>query len=453
VLSRRGRVYALTTKPPTASLGSPVLWSRRVPREESVKQIAYCRSEYGLVLKTSAFQSEKTLTWHIDDGSDFAAPSATADHLRVAARQRGAPQFTIDEATGVLQGYSINDNGARVETWRVNFGNKLVAVAAGHSPFQVAVVEHLRFFPAADTAKGNEVRRKFPLANVAVVAYYPAATAAGGAAPADVLDDDEASGGSGSAPLIVAAVDVTTGGILATAKHADVEGNIHIAVAEHMVFYHFFNARRAKYFIAVWELFEHQDIYAPESAITSPALVVTSFISKRRAFNSAASRSPLVSTQVLAFPSGAITSLGVTVSKQGIARKQVVFCLSNGRVVSTPLISLQITAAPATPPAGYVPGVLFIPSTNALSHKHRVHTGAGPSPLVATAPTPLESTSHVLVVGTDLFYTRASSGKPFDLLNDDFNRKGLLIVCAGLLVATFVVKRFAEKKSLNLLWS
>ena len=72
---------------------------------------------------------------------------------------------------------------------------------------------------------------------------------------------------------------------------------------------------------------------------------------------------------------------------------------------------------------------------------------------IRASPAALESTSHVLAIGMDLFYTRVSPAKSYDLLGDDFSYWLVLTTTSGLVVATFVAKALAKRRSLALAWS
>lgn len=66
----------------------------------------------------------------------------------------------------------------------------------------------------------------------------------------------------------------------------------------------------------------------------------------------------------------------------------------------------------------------------------------------------LESQSLVLAYGgADIFFTRMSPSKGFDLLPENFNRILLTVVLIGLLVAVGVVRDMGKKKMVKMAWS
>lgn len=71
---------------------------------------------------------------------------------------------------------------------------------------------------------------------------------------------------------------------------------------------------------------------------------------------------------------------------------------------------------------------------------------------IYSAPSGLESTSLVLVYGLDLFVTRVSPSKTFDLLKEDFDYFLISIVLVALTSASYMVKHLAAKKAIKAAW-
>jgi hypothetical protein len=70
-----------------------------------------------------------------------------------------------------------------------------------------------------------------------------------------------------------------------------------------------------------------------------------------------------------------------------------------------------------------------------------------------TSSTSLESSSHLLAVGMDLFYTRVAPAKSYDLLGEDFSYWLLLTTTTALLVATLTAKGAAKRRAVALAWA
>jgi hypothetical protein len=347
-----------------------------------------------------------------------------------AAAQPRAYHVT-SKAAGVIKGYTVAANSeAAEEAWQVSLGAPIVAMTEGSNPWTIASVMPLQRVPNATTDQ-KDVHRKYPMANVVVTCHF------------------EAEGGSST--LVVTAIDAITGAVIGNMRHADVEGTVRVVVAEHMVVYHFLNVQRMAYFVGVWEMFEQQAAVLTEAQTTSPAQIAMSFLNKRRTLSQVTMRPPLVMPRLLLFPYGDVAAIGVTTSAQGISRKMFIFASAAGKVSSVPLAHLTAGGMPpAADPKNAPPAdVVMIPPTHVLSYKHHVLRPAA----VITAPTPLESTSHVLVVGLDIFYTRASVGKPFDMLDDAFNKQSLFFACAALPALVVVARLFAQRRTMALAWA
>jgi hypothetical protein len=76
----------------------------------------------------------------------------------------------------------------------------------------------------------------------------------------------------------------------------------------------------------------------------------------------------------------------------------------------------------------------------------------GPARLVRTGRAGLESISHLIAVGTDLFYSQLSPGSTFDRMQEDFNFVALAATLGGLLVVTLVLAYFSRRSDLARQW-
>ena len=72
---------------------------------------------------------------------------------------------------------------------------------------------------------------------------------------------------------------------------------------------------------------------------------------------------------------------------------------------------------------------------------------------VVSSTTSLESQSLIFAFGgPDLFFTRTSPSRGFDLLPDSFSRELVSFVTVGVVIALLVVKRMGSKKALKQGW-
>ncbi|ORC93824.1 uncharacterized protein TM35_000017010 [Trypanosoma theileri] len=349
--------------------------------------------------------------------------------------------YSLNATDGLIEGYLVSSSSDAIPLWTVRMPFPIIAYASGEDALRTSVVNHLRVFPNL-SSKTDEVRRKYPTRHVLVVAHYEPT-------------EDELS------TLVVTAIDTVTGSVLATVRHRNVAGRVSLAVVEHAVVYYFLDAAVVRHSVGVWELFEAAagPPLRRDAGATLP-LVAASFVpAARRAFSARAARPPAVAVAVrgvYGVHGGDLAAIGVTTSYGAIARKAVVLAFESGRVAAIELRRLLTNPdannnnnnnnnnAEQQPPLTHV----FIDSTMLLTHKYRI---ARPT-RIATAPTSLESSCHVLVSGMDLFYVRASSGKAFDLLNSDFNKSLLITLTCSFGVLSLVARYFVRRKGLNLLW-
>jgi len=151
----------------------------------------------------------------------------------------------------------------------------------------------------------------------------------------------------------------------------------------------------------------------------------------------------------------AITSLAVTVTARGITSKNLLIGLESGQVASlhrrfidprrpngkpskTEMMEGLMTYSP------YLPIIPFAMVTvnGSVMGLEDIH---------ATSAV-IESTSLVLSQGIDMFFSRVTPSKTFDLLAADFNRPMLLMLLAGLTTALVVTKGMDKRKKLAMAW-
>lgn len=60
--------------------------------------------------------------------------------------------------------------------------------------------------------------------------------------------------------------------------------------------------------------------------------------------------------------------------------------------------------------------------------------------------------SDFIITNLDLFFTRVTPSKTFDILKDDFDHLLISAVLSFLVIASVVSKRLAQQKALNNAW-
>jgi len=109
------------------------------------------------------------------------------------------------------------------------------------------------------------------------------------------------------------------------------------------------------------------------------------------------------------------------------------------------------TAASDEIAEGLMPFNPYIPfvSINVPSYHKAVHRIS----MIKTSPSVLESTTLMASAGLDIFFTRLSPSKKFDILNEDFSYLLLIISTLSILVAALVARWLSNKKDTKLKWS
>jgi hypothetical protein len=255
--------------------------------------------------------------------------------------------------------------------------------------------------------------------------------------PAPTPTDDKVGKAKVSGPSVVLyLVDGVTGAVLSQMVHPNAAGPVTLLLVEHFVLYHYLNTKTSRYQLGVWQLFEDATDAAAHTVAQGLLNLLTGHQPPvRSAFSMPP---PAVTRNAYAYPSG-LKALGTTVTTKGITPKLVLAGTPTGQVVGLPLSSLEAA------PTHYVP----IPPTAILTYNRTVHRLRS----IRTAPTTLESSSHLLAVGLDLFYTRVAPSKPYDLLGSDFAYLPLMATISVLFIATVAARWFSRRKVLALAWA
>lgn len=347
--------------------------------------------------------------------------------------------FTVNVSSGSLAGFVIKGDHA-IPTWNTQLSAPFVSYATVSDLRHVFFHNNLRLYPNK-TKEGElvyEVRRRYPTQNIVAVAYY------------EVHDVTKIS------TLVVVVVDTITGSVHGVSRHENVEGEAKLLITENVVLYYFLDAKKMRYCMGVWELYqEENDLPVLKSSGVSPVFAIASFFQKKEhTFSSRASQPPMVKVHALGVYGGPLAVLGVTTSFQSIARKNVILVFESGRVGLLQL-NMLLRGSPVFFKNDEMVALekkrtqILIPPTLYPTHRYRV---AYPKHL-AVSPTGLESSNHIAVSGLDVFYVRYSAGKAFDLLNNDFDKRLLVLLVVGITVSCIVARFFAKRKMLGHSWN
>lgn len=251
--------------------------------------------------------------------------------------------------------------------------------------------------------------------------------------------------------MFINLVDTVSGRVLHRTSHTNVDERkrVSIVVTENWVIYSYVNANTRRTEIGVLTLHEGMIDSKGMTMFSSPEQT-TSFSS----FDARESK-PVVLAKTYAF-SKTVTALGVTSTRQGISSQNILLATADGALNTLHRILLETRrpmgeAKPNEKKEGLVPYRELIPESPLLSLTY--NQTLDPFTRIVTAETSLESQSLVLGFGgPDLFFTRTSPTKGFDLLPETFNKAMVGIATVAIVAVLLVVKRMGSSKAFTQGW-
>lgn len=252
--------------------------------------------------------------------------------------------------------------------------------------------------------------------------------------------------------LFVSVVDTVSGRVLYRASHANAAtGSRHIqaVISENWIVYSFVNAKTRKTEVGVLSLYEGMIHRKGVTAFTSPEQT-TEFSSW-----DARETKPVVLAKTYSIPKP-VTAMGVTQTRNGISSHQILLATTEDRIYGVgrgileprrPLSELKDSEK--LEGLRQYSELIPLVTPQALSYNLTVHAPTN----IVSAPTELESQTLVFAYGgPDLFFTRTSPSKGFDMLPESFNRLLLSLLVVGLVSVVVVTKRMATRKIMKHGW-
>lgn len=319
--------------------------------------------------------------------------------------------YTVNTEASKLNGYSFiaRENEVKpVSTWKLSFGQaEIVAVSARPSIERV----HSQGRVLAD----RSVLYKYVNPNLIALA---------------TLSEDPLH----KHVLSVYLVDGITGLVIHSANHKRAKGPVHLVHSENWVVYSYFSERFRRVEIASIELYEGVR-QSNSTAFSSHAL----------------SQLPQVETLACILPATPLVMVA-TLTERGITNKHLLIALSNGAVNELPWIVLEprgphILPGPDENSIPYMPELPLV-SEATINYNQSLARIKG----ISVSAARLESTTLVFVHGLDLFYTRVTPSKTFDMLKEDFDHWLIVMVLVGLIVSSYITKQLASRKALKQAW-
>ena len=231
-------------------------------------------------------------------------------------------------------------------------------------------------------------------------------------------------------------LDLVTGKVYYSASHKKILPPFHAVHSENWAVYSFFNDKARRTELVSLELYEGNSQHNASifSSIDNPV-------------------APFVERQAYILPTSDITSMRETMTEQGITSKHLLIGTGLGSFIDLPMHMLDprrpslnsAVREPGLPP--YIPE-LSVPHESIMNYNQ---TLLGTRAII-TSPSGLESTTLVFAHGLDLYGTRLTPSKGFDLIKEDFDYLMISSVILGLAAASYVTRRFSQKKMLANAW-
>ncbi|XP_074596008.1 ER membrane protein complex subunit 1 [Brevipalpus obovatus] len=240
-------------------------------------------------------------------------------------------------------------------------------------------------------------------------------------------------------------LDAITGAIYYSVIHRRASDPVHLLHSENFVIYSFYNEKQRRMEISSLELFEGKESPPPPPPVRTPPRIVehVSFI----------------------FPTG-IRAMKETRTIRGITNKHILIALTSGGILSLPKVFLDPRRASLSSPSAkyaasaaaameeggvYLPPYLPelpIPSEGIINYNQSLTEVDKMNVGVSS----LESTCLIFITGLDIYHTRITPSKTFDILKDDFDHLLIIVVLVALVLFSVVSKYLASRKSLNAAW-
>lgn len=238
--------------------------------------------------------------------------------------------------------------------------------------------------------------------------------------------------------LNVYMIDGVTGSLVYSIHHPKTKGPSKMVHSENWLVYSYYNTKSRRTEVSSLEMFEGT---TQTDSDTFSSL------------NRASIQPKLVEHKSFIFPGG-IDAMVDTTTLRGMTNRHVIVALSSGSLLEIPKIFLDprrpINMLMEHREEGLIPYMpeLPIPSDSIINYDQ---TLLGVRRII-TSPAMLESTSLVFAHGLDLFFTRVTPSKTFDILKDDFDHLLITAVLVFLVLASYVSKLLAQRKALRAAW-
>jgi hypothetical protein len=367
----------------------------------------------------AAGESVSPLVYVVSPGKGGVYPAdalARAANTAAAIAPAAAIGWAYDEAAHSLYGFTLLSNGELHTVWSrpVGGSGQSVSFFALNAPSY-----HIRAPVSVEDATDGLATKYVNPNLVAVMVERPESETA-------------------PATLSMALVDGANGREVYSAAHDHAAGPLHVVLCDNWVVYHYVDLRLRRYVLTTVEL------YLPGASASSAV------VHGLAALNASQPLNVRYQTQLLNY---GVDAIGVTRTRHGVTRKQLVFALSSGVLATLDKTLLDTRRAEA----GDAFAAQLVPFQSELRFDAPQMLTRGaylPSArCLVSAPTLLESTSLVLAVGDDLHLSRLAPSKSFDRMpNSDNFSVQLAISLAALAVGVYLLRMLVRRDAVQRQW-
>jgi len=237
--------------------------------------------------------------------------------------------------------------------------------------------------------------------------------------------------------IFIYMVDAVTGHVIYSARHKGASQPVEAILSEHWLIYLHYNTKGRRYEVSVVELYEGYE-EKNHTAFSSLDPV----------------EHPMSFTQSYLLPVTGVRTLTATNTLRGITNKNILIGLDNGYIYSIPKNFIDprrnFKQTPVLQEEGLPPYVPELPlfAQAYINYNQTVERIQG----IHTTAAGLESTSLVFAYGLDLFSTRVTPSKMFDVLKEDFDYIFISGVLSALILASIICSKLASMRTLKLAW-
>eukprot|EP00026_Physarum_polycephalum_P002186 Phypoly_transcript_02191.p1 GENE.Phypoly_transcript_02191~~Phypoly_transcript_02191.p1 ORF type:complete len:937 (+),score=194.58 Phypoly_transcript_02191:105-2915(+) len=323
--------------------------------------------------------------------------------------------YLINKEASTVTGYSFPDKESLRASvaWNVTFGQETISGITSPHPHDKV------YHPAAVLGDRNILPKYINKNLIGIATVAPSA---------------------GSSVLHIYLLDTVTGSIVFHTQHSDCGGlqnKVALVLMENSLVYTYWNTKTHKHQMSVIDMYTKNVDW------------------KNTHFSSYTAPSPVTLMQSYVLPAP-VSLLAHTSSARGITAKHLLLGLASDSVVSLdkrwadarrPLPQAITAADKEENLIPYFPR-LFFPPPSYVTYNKTIPRLSN----IVTSGSSLESTTLVLAVGLDLFFTRISPAEAYDILTSDFNYPALILTITILCVATFVTSSMSRRKDTLRAW-